>query len=81
MATMVSKGQLVSLNSVFTPEQLNNIKQKISALTSAFTSHDPCLKDVTVISQGLSTAAAYDINLETIEAQLDFGTLMGSWTA
>ena len=57
MANLISKGLLVSLNSVFSPEQLHNIKQKISAMTSAFTA-DRRLKDVAVISQDLSTAAA-----------------------
>ena len=76
MANLVSKGALVSFNSVFSPEQLFNIKQRISAMTSAFTSHDRRLKDVAVISQDLSTAAAYDNDLETIEAQSDFETLM-----
>ena len=43
---------------------------------SAVTSHDRCLKDITVISQDLTRAAAYDDDLETIEAQSDFETLM-----
>ena len=48
-ANLISKGQLVSLNSVFSPEQVHNIKQKISAMTSAFTFHGCRLKDVAVI--------------------------------
>ena len=81
MATMISKGQLVSLNSVFSPEELFNIQQKISAMTSVFTSHDRRLKDIAVISQDLSQAAAYDSDLETIEALLDFETLMDGMEA
>ena len=75
MATMISKGQLVSLNSIFSPKELFNIPQKISAMTSVFTSHDRRLKDIAVISQDLSQAAAYDSDLEMIEALSDFETL------
>ena len=49
MANLISKGELVSLNSVFSPEQLYNIKQKISARTSGFTSRHRRLKDVAVL--------------------------------
>ena len=57
IASMIGKGQLFSLNGVFSPEKLFNIKNWISAMTSAFTSYDSRLRDVAVNSQDLSRAA------------------------